>query len=331
TWDAWILCASRSRYDPAERARLLEFAREHGFDVLVPPSSGELQHRLPGPDPAALVERALAGKPPPADYPFRVDPVGDDRPFFHHFLSYGRLLPYLEALRDGSIPASEWGDFFLWASLCSAVLLGGALVAVPPLVAAGPRRVLAAAGRDTLLFACLGLGYMFLEILFLHQGTKISGLPALSAAVVLLAFLSGSALGAGWISRVGERGSAGPAAALLSSAGALAAALGLEPLLESALGLPPLLRWGALFLPALALAIPLGMPFPAGLARSGRLEPAVIPWLVGVNGWTSVIGAVLASLVAIAGGFSLVGFSAAALYAIATVLLSLRRSGSNGA
>jgi hypothetical protein len=67
------------------------------------------------------------------------------------------------------------------------------------------------------------------------------------------------------------------------------------------------------------------MPFPAALARAGARSPVTIPWLVAVNGWASVVGAVLASLVAVAWGFPAVALAAAALYAMAAVLIHRRR------
>jgi hypothetical protein len=321
SWDAWIVCASRGGYDAAEIERLGEFAEGHGFDVLLPGPIGPLQHVLPGPDPGALVEGILARKGRvPEGYPFRIDPATDDRPFFHHFLAYHRLASYLRALRAGSLPTSEWGDFFLWASLCSVTILGALAIVAPALALSGPRGLVAATPAGTLLFACLGLGYMFFEVLFFHQGSRLTGLPGVAAAVVLLAFLAGSGVGAVWLSSVGAERAVGVIAALAGALGALLAAFVFDPFFQFALRRSPLARWSLLVVPAFVMAIPLGMPFPAGLARFGP-RPGAIPWLVAVNGWMSVVGATAASLLAIATGFSRVGFAAAALYALAALLL----------
>lgn len=323
-WDAWTLCASRTPYDPAERTRLAEFARSHGFDVLLPErAEGGFLHELPGPAIGPLLDEILAGFIPET-YPFQIAPATDDQPYFHHFLSYRHLGRYLDEARTGSIAVSDWGDLFLWVSLASAALLGGLLVVAPALSSSQRRRVLRCGLADTALFGCLGLGYMLFEVLLIHHGTRLLGETTLAATIVLLAFLLGSGIGAAALPALGETGSAGPLAALVAALAAWTSGMGLEPLFNSAFATPAELRWTVLFIPALVLALPLGIPFPAGLARFGRDHPERIPWFVAVNGWFSVIGAILATILAIALGFRGLAVVVACLYAAAFGLLSRR-------
>ncbi len=324
-WDAWTLCASRRAYDENERSRLAEFARAQGFDLLLPEMpSRKLLHELPGPPIASLLDEIFrrGDGSGPENYPFTILPTTDDQPYFHHFLSYRHLGSYLAGLRAGTIPPADWGDWFLWASLASAACLGAAVIAAPAFVSAAPRVVLRGSVVPFALFASLGLGYMFFEVLLIHHGTKLLGEPSLTAAVVLLAFLLGSGIGALTLAVLGEGGPAGPTAALVAAVVAVSAAVWLEFVLNVGLRAPVSLRWFFLFLPAVFIAIPLGMPFPAGLARYTTMRPEQIPWLVAVNGWSSVVGAISATILAMTVGFRALGAVIAALYLFSSWLLA---------
>jgi hypothetical protein len=62
------------------------------------------------------------------------------------------------------------------------------------------------------------------------------------------------------------------------------------------------------------LAIPMGMPFPLGIARLGEQAPKLVPAAWAINGCASVISAVLATVLAIHFGFTVVLLLAFALY-----------------
>jgi len=322
-WDAWVLCASLAPYTEAERRRGTAWADEHRFDPLLPEVAVSPHHRLPGPDVVPLLESILAagdGSVDP-DYPFHIAPATDDRPFFHRFLSWHRLSVYLRGAREGNIPFGDWGDLFLVAQLVLALLLGGGLIAAPALLPSRVRRTVRGGVSATLLFTALGFGYMFLEISFVHQGSRLTANPAAAATVVIGAFLLGSGCGSLWLSRGHETGAAGPVAAAVAAALALVVAAGLSTLFDQVIAAGAGARWLLLFSTAFAVALPLGMPFPAGLACAAVRGPGRIPWLVAVNGWASVVGAVGATLMATSLGFRALTTAAAALYALAALLL----------
>jgi hypothetical protein len=324
-WDAWTLCATVTPFTAPERTRLAAWADGRGFDPLLPEPATELHHRLPGSDVVALLAAIRAGgdRSLPADYPFNIAPASDDRPFFHHFLRWRFLPEYLAGARAGTLPVGDWGDLFLAAGLVLAIVLGGLLVGLPPLVLGPVRRALRGSAPATLLFACLGLGYLSLEVVLIHQGSRLTGDPAASAAVVIGAFLLGSGCGSLWLGRHGEGGPAAVWGAALAALLAVAAAYLLAPGFGRALAWAAGLQWAFLWACAFLIALPLGLPFPGGLARAATVAPARIPWLVAINGWASVVGAVAASMIAIAWGFRALILLAAACYALAALLLAL--------
>jgi hypothetical protein len=329
-WDAWTLCATATPFTARERERLSAWAGALDFDPLLPEPAAELHHHLPGPDVRALLAAICVGgdRTLPADYPFNIAPASDDRPFFHHFLRWRFLPQYLAEARAGTLPIGDWGDLFLAAGLVLAILLGGLLVGLPPLLLKPVRRSLRGSGPATLLFVSLGLGYLFLEVVLIHQGSRLTGDAAASASVVIGAFLLGSGCGSVWLGWRGEGGMGGVWGAALVVGFAVAAACLLTPGFGRALAWPAGLQWGLLGGSAFLMALPLGLPFPAGLARAAATAPARIPWLVAVNGWASVVGAVAASMIAIAWGFRCLMLVAAACYALAALLLAFGARGS---
>jgi hypothetical protein len=190
------------------------------------------------------------------------------------------------------------------------------------------RRALRGSGPATLLFLCLGLGYLSLEVVLIHQGSRVTGDPAASAAVVIGAFLLGSGCGSLWLGRHDEGGPAGVWGAAVAVVLGVAAAVLLTPGFGHVLAWPAAYQWALLWVTAFLIALPLGLPFPAGLARAAITVPARIPWLVAINGWASVVGAVAASMIAIAWGFSALALAAAACYAVAALLLAFGSGGS---
>jgi hypothetical protein len=160
---------------------------------------------------------------------------------------------------------------------------------------------------------------MFLEVLFLHRGTRLFGVAAPSAAVTIAAFLLGSGAGAACLGRPGDPARAGAVAAAGGATAALALASGAASVADRLDRLPPLAAWAVFSTSAGLVALPLGLPFPAALLRS---DPRRVPWLVAVNGWMSVVATVAASLVAVSAGFRALALAAAGCYALAATLLA---------
>lgn len=74
------------------------------------------------------------------------------------------------------------------------------------------------------------------------------------------------------------------------------------------------------------LAIPMGIPFPAGLRQLAEKKDDLIPWAWGANGFFSVMGSSSAVLIAISQGFTFVILAALALYLLAALLFRFFRN-----
>lgn len=65
------------------------------------------------------------------------------------------------------------------------------------------------------------------------------------------------------------------------------------------------------------LAFLMGIPFPTGVRLAGARRPGVVPWLWGINGVTSVMGAALSIALAIHLGIQATLLVGAGCYALA--------------
>jgi len=325
SWQTSTLLVKKGRFTGAEKARARAFADDRGFDLAwyagMPAALANRNNRLPRP---YLYEgaQALLGEGAGRyldEYKFDLSPATDDRPYFSHFFKW-RTLPEILALRGrGGVPLLESGYLLVVATLAQALLLSLALVVLPL-----ARRLRAGGARGPRLaayFTLLGLGFLFVEIALIQELVRFLHHPVLAVAAALTGFLAFAGLGSALAGRLGVRFGPGRV-----QAGAVAAICALAPVyafllpplvLEPLAAAPVAARLAVAALLIAPLALPMGMPFPLGLARLRERDPALIPAAWAFNGCASVISAVLASLLAMELGFDALLAIAAALYLLA--------------
>ena len=230
-----------------------------GFDIVLP-IDARPEH------PVHLAAASLLAAP--TGYPYDVRPATDARPFFHSYFRWARLGDVFDREQ---VPYVEWPYVALIVALVQ-------VLALSLLLLVGPLLLRRAARAPAPVFLALGLAFMLLEMAWLARATVRLGSPALAASAVLGGFLVGAGVGSLLSERLGR-----PLCAAALLAGILPA-VGYVLLPESAL---------AVGLLAALVALPLGMPFPAALAR---LPEASVPWALAVNGCASVGAAALSPL-----------------------------------
>jgi len=172
-------------------------------------------------------------------------------------------------------------------------------------------------------FACLGLGYLLVEIPLMQHFILFLGQPTYAFSTVLFALLVFSGLGSVVAGAGGGKGEEGRGRGVLLLALAALVVLLLLYLVALPLVFRALLGQGLLVrlvvsIIALApLGFLMGVPFPSGIALVNKIAPDLIPWVWGVNGCASVIASIGAALLAVSFGFSWVLLAAAASYAAA--------------
>jgi hypothetical protein len=180
-----------------------------------------------------------------------------------------------------------------------------------------------AAGWDLGYVACLGLGFMFIEIALIQRFMLYIGDPTYTLSAVLFVLLTCGGIGSRWFGRLARERS--PRALLFPvlagiAVYALLAAPAIDLLSNATLQLSPALR---ATLAALAIApagLLLGIPFPAGLSAVSRRANSRIPWLWSINSATSVLGSILATLTSLHAGIPGSLLAGALIYACAAGL-----------
>lgn len=245
----------------------------------------------PHPHYAALLDGGAGLERFAKDTGRRVDPVTDDRPFFFaRYMPWGLPKPMMLAL--------------------AAVLAPVVLVSVGFVVAGRPRGQPASAyAASVAYFACLGLGFIALELALLQHLTLLLGHPIFTLSVIVFTLLAAGGVGAG----LSARFALAPVCFAIAVLGVLYA-LALPRLVPALLPLPLPARVAITVLIVAPLGFSMGMPFPSGLRQAGRAGLPAPAFYWGLNGVLSVIGSILTVLVAVNLGFRVVMVAASACY-----------------
>jgi hypothetical protein len=163
-------------------------------------------------------------------------------------------------------------------------------------------------------FACLGAGFIAIELTLLQNLVLLVGHPIYTLSVLLFTLLATSGIGSFLSPRVPTMVACVTVAAL-GTVGAF-----LLPVLVPTL-LP--LGLGARIAIAIVLIAPfgllMGMPFPQGLRKTGRGALPAPPFYWGLNGVMSVLGSVGTVVIALLTGFHVAMIVGSACYLIAAL------------
>jgi hypothetical protein len=296
--------------------------------------------------------------------PLRVDAPTDDTPFFFNMLRLRDAFRYLVGVRqdtgalngdaargeslaggapdggagtagpgggvDGGAadPGSLGGNLkavvMLCALLAGVVALTLVCLAVPVVLAAR-QAALRGSVPYLLFFACIGLGFMLVEISQVQRLIIFLGHPTYGLSVVLFSLLLAGGAGSLATRAPGAEGAVPAAPARPVGAGRLAGLLlslalfgGATPRLIQAFAAS---HTPVRILLAVALLLPIGffmgMAFPAGMSAAGTRFPGMAPWFWGVNGAASVCASVLATAISLSLGISAAFWSGFGCYVLA--------------
>jgi spermidine synthase len=262
----------------------------------------------------------IAGKwPEIADrYVFNTRALTNDAPYFAAYVKTAdlpRVLDRLELLQD------QWGYLLIWATLGVACLTASALLAIP--VIWGWRTIFSRSrgkALTVLYFACLGAGYIMVEVGLIAHFVMALGNPTISASVLITGMLVFSGLGALTSERaLPHMRTVMPV--LFVAVGALLILYGL--FLEHALDAIGAIVYPARLVICFILIAPpaflMGFPMPVAMTTLGRLgKDHMFVWAWGVNGCFSVIGAAAAPVIATNFGLAAVIELAGLAYLLAT-------------
>jgi hypothetical protein len=299
-----------------------QFIESRRYDWVWAPGLGEGQanrfNRLPAPEYYRLIHELLAAPDRStfyAAYPYQIEPVRDDRPFFFHFFTPGQTSEVLDAIGHTWQPFGGSGYLILFA-LLGLVLLLSALLILLPLAwkqethgdfkgqPKGRWRIL-------LYFSFLGIAFLFVEIPLIQRTILILEQPIYAFAVVVAGLLTASGAGSmlarqAWVK---DRLVFGLLAAVV-----MVVIFALDGFVAWISPWPMFGRVLAVMLSLLPLGFLMGIPFPRGLSWLEAHYPEMKAWAWAINGCASVIASVLAAILVLSYGFSLAMILGAAAY-----------------
>ncbi len=247
------------------------------------------------------------------DYPLDVSPVFDDRPFFFEY--HKGLSIFNWSHDDNRIRKNVKNNLYILLLVC---LVVSACAIVGPLMIFN-RQGLKTQGAPSLLlyFACLGLGFMMVEIGMMQRLSLYLGDPMHSMLVVLSGLLLFAGAGT-YLS--GQLNVTRQHRFLLGTCGSAVAVLGWIIVMPTVIWLTQEWYFGLRVIITLLSMLPvglvLGIPFATGLEYLSGYCPRFIPWAWGINGLTSVLASILAIIIAMQVGFTIVLVIGAGIYAL---------------
>jgi hypothetical protein len=264
-----------------------------------------------------------------------VHSITDDGPFFWHFHSFRDVISeFSEPIARGD-KENAVGERVLLLLLAVAVVMATVFLLAPFVMIRDTWRALPRKGSSAAYFGCLGLGFIFFEIVLIQRLTLYLGHPTYSLTITLASILVFTGVGAylsGRVDPVRERVVPALLGAIIVLTLFFQYVLG--HLTSGTLDWPLPGRLTLVFVLLAPLGMCLGMFMPLGIGAVARLTKhsnEYVAWGWAVNGFASVIGAVLSTILAMMFGFQTVLFVSLGVYCIAlAVLYSLLRPDDDG-
>jgi hypothetical protein len=216
-----------------------------------------------------------------------------------------------------------WNDaLVLMYMLITVVTVIAVLFFFAPLLTFGsrPHRVPATVAAPLLLyFACLGYGFLMVEIPLLQRFVLFLGYPVYALAVVLFALLLFSGLGSLFSGRF-DADARGSLRIVLSAivVVALVYLVAVPPIIETLLGRSIAFRIAVTVALLAPIGLLLGMAYPLGITVLRGYGEELVPWAWALNGVMSVVASVISTFIG-----SRIGFSAAFLTGVGAYAVGL--------
>jgi len=259
----------------------------------------------------------------------QVRPTTDNRPFFNFlrrrpgvveasretFTDPATAYTLNSQLRKNVVPMDV---IHLIVTGAVSLLFAGIFLVLPLLRSRMRRSSAAVKSLSVVYFACLGAGFILIELVFIQVFMKLVGYPVYTYVLVIATLLLGAGLGSAASEGLGispRTRWSWPFIAVIVY-GALLVAI-YPAVFEHYLSAPDATRMLVSAVLIAPLGFALGMPFPLGILLAQQESPEAVAWGWGLNGLFTVMGSLASVLLGIAIGFQATILVAVGLYAIA--------------
>lgn len=254
------------------------------------------------------------------DYEFNIAPTTENRPYFSQFIRLDKLSQLRTYFSDHSLPFLELGYIIILVTLLQVSVVAVVLIILPLLTRkwGGSHKI-----WTLFYFGALGIGFMFIEIVFIQRFVLYFGNPIYAATAVISSILIFSGLGSFTTSYIIAARKSIMNVSLIIIGFTILYSIFLTPILKLTINTPIPIKLLLTIILIGPISFAMGMPFPFGLRLLNRHNPTNICWAWGINGCLSVISAVLATVIAVEFGFVAVMMLSALMYFIAYSSTSL--------
>lgn len=326
-WGTFTLLVKQNDFTQSETNDIRRFCSERKFDIVYLPgvsfSEVNRYNRFPQPYYYEMVKSILSSNDRKSfyqDYLFDIAPVNDERPFFYHFYRLDKIVSIYESMGKKWQPFVE-GAYLVPVVFIQALVLSFVFILMPLIRF---KRLGAMPGKWRLLayFLFLGLGYMFIEVVFIQKFILFLGHPVYAVSTVLFSLLTFSGLGSFFSGRLKSwlRKSLIFILPIIFAA-TVVYSVSLPILLHELLDQNLSVRLFIAVSTIIPIAFLMGIPFPLGISLINERYPELIPWTWAVNGCASVLGSILTIIIALSTGFSAVLLLGGVTYLAAMVVI----------
>ena len=348
-WMTGTFLVKRKCYESFELDAIRKFCKDRKFDVVWLPDIDEKEVNIYNHFPEPYHYRAIrkiieenGRKKFYKDYEYDIRAIVDSRPFFFHFFKWKQMPSVFANLGRRWLPYGGSGYLVVILLLVIAIL-ASLLLIVAPLISRSSGlskcsgRACSAEEEQSKLcnymnskswmfftyFFSLGIGFLFLEISFIHYFILFIGKPTYAFAIVLATILVFSSVGSFLSGRIIP--SRLESILLMITVLGLVYGLFLQKFFYCFLGQTSIYRYLLSIVALFPISILMGFPFPAGLKFVNKVDAQLLPWVWGINGCASVIASILAILVSISKGYNACIMIAAFFYFLALITARIMR------
>jgi len=323
------LLVSPTPFSDADLDQIESVAAEMAFTVLHSPRQESSERLIRD----ALASKSSAQLEAAAQHEFLdFSPPLDSRPYFFNILKPSALLSTDAELGElGIVAGGNLLATYTLMLLCLLAFIGVTLVIGVPLLLSGkPQLPKGVFGSGLLYFACIGTGFMMVQIPLIQRFSVYLGHPVYAVSVLLFSMIIAAGLGSSLSDRIAVERDRRWTFVLPLTIVAMIIALYLlsGPIIQATIDQGLLVRCLIVILLVAAAALPMGMCFPLGLRLFRQYSDDCLPWLWGVNGATGVLASVLAVAISMWSGINsslLVAIGCYALLIVPARALSKQR------
>jgi predicted membrane-bound spermidine synthase len=267
---------------------------------------------------------------------YRIDPPTDNKPFFNFFRK--KITPvdvdpanYMNYSTAGLLNSQLTGLFpmdiiHLVITGAASLLFVGIFLFVPLFFSKAGRAKWQHKGKTLVYFACLGAGFIIIELVFIQMFMKLIGYPLYTYSTVVFSLLLSAGIGSLGSEKLGVslyHRWFWPFIGVISSVVLLLMIY--APLTNALLTAPIAVRIAVAMLMIFPVGFFLGMPFPLGILLIRKRENGAIGWVWGINGLFTVIGGLLSVVLSFMLGFQGTLLVALLAYGAAFILMGYLR------